>query len=127
MRLSEHAVHTWDVAVAIDPTATVLAPAVPITINTMSRLVGFVAKPAGWTGVIHVTTTDPALEFALGLTDSISLRAWSAGGSADATLTMPAEAFLRLHYGRLDPDHTPAAISADGVTLDDLRSVFKGF
>ena len=29
MRLSEHAMHTWDVAVASDPTATVLPAAVP--------------------------------------------------------------------------------------------------
>jgi hypothetical protein len=126
-RLSEHAVHTWDIAVARDPSATVLGEAVPITLDTMSRLVGFVAKPAGWHGVIRVSATDPSLDYALSLTDSVSLRPWSAEDSADATLSIPAEAFLRVLYGRLDPDHTPAGISAEGVTLDDLRGVFKGF
>ena len=40
--------------------------------------------------------------------------------------TLPAEAFVRLVYGRLDPDHTPSSVSADGVDLDLLRSAFPG-
>ena len=39
----------------------------------------------------------------------------------------PAEAFLRLVYGRLDPDHTPAVdLDAADVTLDELRRTFPG-
>jgi hypothetical protein len=39
---------------------------------------------------------------------------------------LPAEALLRLVYGRLDPDHTPAQVIGAG-TLDELREVFPGF
>jgi hypothetical protein len=38
---------------------------------------------------------------------------------------LPAEAFCRLVYGRLDPDHTPP-FSGDAALLDALRSVFPG-
>jgi hypothetical protein len=38
---------------------------------------------------------------------------------------MPAECFIRLVYGRLDPQHTPP-LQADAATLDELRAVFPG-
>jgi hypothetical protein len=41
-------------------------------------------------------------------------------------LRLPAEAFVRLVYGRLDPDHTPPAVQADPDLLDKLRSTFPG-
>jgi hypothetical protein len=41
-------------------------------------------------------------------------------------LRLPAEAFVRLVYGRLDADHTPAVESA-GLELDELRQVFPGY
>jgi hypothetical protein len=44
----------------------------------------------------------------------------------DGQLTIPAEAFIRLLAGRLDPDHTPA-VTATGVGLDRLRRMFPGF
>jgi MDMPI C-terminal domain len=40
---------------------------------------------------------------------------------------MPAEALLRLAYGRLDPEHTPAEVSGDPDVLDKLRKIFPGF
>ena len=40
---------------------------------------------------------------------------------------MPAEALLRLAYGRLDADHTPPEVVADAADLDRLRSLFPGF
>ena len=39
---------------------------------------------------------------------------------------MPAEAFIRLVYGRLDDAHT-GDVEVDGCDLDDLRAVFPGF
>jgi hypothetical protein len=45
------------------------------------------------------------------------------GGPA---LRLPAEALIRLVYGRLDPAHTPP-VEATEVDLDDLRQVFPGF
>ena len=44
----------------------------------------------------------------------------------DGVIELPAEALLRLFYGRLDPAHTPA-YTADGIELDRLREVFPGF
>ena len=40
-------------------------------------------------------------------------------------LALPAEAFVRLVYGRLDPAHTPP-VEAARVDLDELRHVFPG-
>jgi hypothetical protein len=43
LRLSKHAVHTWDVAVTIDPVAVLAPDAVPLLTPNLPRL-------AGWTG-----------------------------------------------------------------------------
>jgi hypothetical protein len=51
------------------------------------------------------------------------LRCTGDGGAPD--LTLPAEAFIRLVYGRLDPEHTPS-FDGDPELLDSLRSVFPG-
>ena len=47
--------------------------------------------------------------------------------SYDGSVDLPAEAFLRLVYGRLDPDHTPAVAESGTRGLADLRAVFPGF
>jgi len=41
-------------------------------------------------------------------------------------LRLPAEAFVRLVYGRLGPHHTPP-VEADVIDLDELRQLFPGF
>ena len=45
MRLGEHAVHTWDVAVAFDPAATVSADAVDLLVDGIDARLGWVGKP----------------------------------------------------------------------------------
>ena len=47
-------------------------------------------------------------------------------GAIKATLRLPAEAFVRLLFGRLDPNHTPP-VQTEGVDLDLLRQAFPGF
>jgi len=47
-----------------------------------------------------------------------------AGDDTAASLALPAEALLRLVYGRLDSD---PGLRASGVTLPELKSVFPGF
>jgi hypothetical protein len=47
------------------------------------------------------------------------------GGAAAASLVLPAEAFIRLVYGRLDPEHTPE-LAVVGIDLDELRRAFPG-
>ena len=40
-------------------------------------------------------------------------------------LELPAEAFARLIYGRLDPDHTPAFTGTEEL-MDVLRQTYPG-
>jgi hypothetical protein len=42
----------------------------------------------------------------------------------DPDLVLPAEALIRLVYGRLDPEHTPPV--GGTADLDELRRVFPG-
>ncbi|EIV95435.1 maleylpyruvate isomerase family mycothiol-dependent enzyme [Frankia sp. QA3] len=124
LRLSEHAVHTWDVAVMLDPTATVDEVAVDQLIDGLGMIAGFAGKPTS-PARIHVTTTAPDREISLDLGDAVNLGPWD-GEARPARLRLPAEAFLRLVYGRLDPAHTPS-LEADGVDVDTLRAAFPGF
>lgn len=131
MRLSEHAMHTWDVAVVSDPAATVLPAAVPEALEQIGGLLPFVAKPAGDSFRVRLRTTSPDGDYLLDVGEPVSLSPWvdgteSDGTGVDGTIELPAEALLRLLYGRLDPEHTPA-YTADGIDLDRLRAVFPGF
>ncbi|MGF7235214.1 MAG: maleylpyruvate isomerase N-terminal domain-containing protein [Frankia sp.] len=125
LRLAEHAIHTWDIAVMLDPTATIAEVAVDQLIDGLGMIAGFAGKPIGTSADIHVTTTGPDRDFSLTAGDAVALTAWDAK-TGQARLTLPAEAFIRLVYGRLDPAHTPS-VKADGIQLDELRAVFPGF
>ena len=125
MRLSEHALHTWDVAVALDDRATVARDAVALLIDTLGPLAARAGKPSGGPRRVRVRTTDPARDLLLDIGDPVSLTG-HAGEDTDARLRISAEAFVRLVYGRLDPSHTPP-VEAEGVELDELRGVFPGF
>lgn len=141
MRLGEHALHTWDVEVSVDPAATVSAEAVDLLLDNVP---GFLAprtgKPLAEPFAVRIITTDPARDYLLTSADSVSVTDWpaadpaAAGAGAGAgaagdtpVVRMPAEALLRLAYGRLDRAHTPAAVSADPAVLDKLRAIFPGF
>ena len=126
LRLSEHAMHTWDVDVASDPAATVLPAAVPEALAQISQLLSFVAKPAGDSFRVRVRTTSPDGDYLLDVGEPVTLSDWVDGAEVDGTIELPAEALLRLLYGRLDPEHTPA-YTAEGIELDRLRAVFPGF
>ena len=128
MRVSEHTIHTWDVAVALDPSATVAPDAVGLLIDTVGQLVARSAKPDGKQRRLLVSTTDPERHFILETGDAVSLTESDGSGSSDGLpeLRLPAEALVRLAYGRLGPSHTPP-VETDGVDLDDLRPLFPGF
>jgi uncharacterized protein (TIGR03083 family) len=124
MRLGEHAIHTWDVAAALDPSATVAPDAVALLIDTIGPLAARTGKPDGKERRLQVATTDPERQFVLETSDAVRLtEAAREQGAPD--LRLPAESLVRLVYGRLDPAHTPVA--ADGTGLDDLRGLFPGF
>jgi len=101
--------------VALDPAATIAPDATGLLIDTIGQFVARAGKPDGVERRVRVLTTDPEREFIL-----------STDGEADLPeLRLPAEALIRLVYGRLDPDHTPP-VQASGVDLDELRAIFPG-
>jgi uncharacterized protein (TIGR03083 family) len=124
LRLGEHVLHTWDIEVAGIPDATLPNEAANAILDNIQFVVGRTAKPAGGVRSISVRTIDPPREFTLTLgADSAELLESSIEGPAD--LELPAESFVRLIYGRLDGEHTPASVR--GEVVDELRHVFPGF
>lgn len=129
MRLGEHAMHTWDVAVALDPSATVSPDAAELLVDRVGAQIGRFGRPVEGAPPVVVATTSPARTFHLELEPTVSSRSGdptAPSGPASADVTLPAEAFLRLVYGRLDAEHTPEGL-ADDATLVTLRQAFPGF
>lgn len=131
MRLGEHVLHTWDLAVMADPAATVQADAVELLIDNVPQfLAPRLGKPLPEPFAVRITTTSPVRDYLLTSGESVTMVSWpgdAAGGADVPHVTMPAEALLRLSYGRLDPEHTPSTVSGDAGTLDKLRTIFPGF
>ena len=129
LRLGEHALHTWDVAVSADPAATVAPEAAALLIDNVPEFIApRLGKPQGEEFRIRIITTEPDRDYLLTVTDSVNMAGWPGGDGAGASeVRMPAEALLRLSYGRLDADHTPPGVTADPADLDRLRQVFPGF
>jgi len=125
IRLGEHAVHTWDIAVVLDPAATVAPDAVVLLVDTLGQLVTWTAKPRGQRRRLRVSTSSPVRHYMLDIGETVTLMP-TEGNSIRPELALPAEAFVRLVYGRLDPAHTPP-VEATRVDLDELRQVFPGF
>lgn len=124
MRLGEHAVHTWDVAVAVDPRARIADDAVELLIDTVAGTAARAGKSETPGRTVVIAASSPERRFRLTTGPEISVVAADDGASPD--LELPAEALVRLFYGRLDPGHTPASVNGSDL-LDGLRSVFPGF
>ncbi len=127
MRLSEHALHSWDVAVAFDASAVVAAGSVDLLIDGIGDLASRTGHPSPKPSKVGVTTTEPGREFVLD-TGGVRLDLAPVSGAAtDATIEMPSEALVRLVYGRISDAHPPrGSVKGEGVELDDLRVVFAG-
>jgi uncharacterized protein (TIGR03083 family) len=124
MRLNEHALHTWDIEVTINPTATVPTESVAHIVDNLELIARFTARPPGGSQAITVRTDQPRRAFSIELSpDGVTLGAGDQSRQPD--LELPAEAFVRLIYGRLDPAHTPSTVRDSGA-LEDLREVFPG-
>jgi uncharacterized protein (TIGR03083 family) len=133
LRLGEHAVHAWDVAVTFDPAATVAADCVALLVDRIALVAGRAGQFTGESALVHIRTTGPERDFLLEVAAPVSLTAvtpepdGSVSGDLTASIEMPAEALLRLVYGRLDPDHTPPVKVISGqISLDLLRRTFPG-
>jgi uncharacterized protein (TIGR03083 family) len=130
LRVAEHAMHSWDVAVALDDTAVVPAEGVPAMLDLLPFILRFAAQPHDDVLRVDVRTTDPERAMVLDLQhgETRVLPASSAGaGRTDGSLELPAEAFLRMVYGRLDARHTPPLKASDDALLVRLREIFRGF
>jgi uncharacterized protein (TIGR03083 family) len=127
LRLGEHAVHTWDVAVAVDPAAHVSQDAVDLLVGGLPQLMQWVGKKAAEPAVIAVTTTEPDGIYTLD-TGGVTLTPGAPETPASASLALTSEALLRLVYGRADQSAVAAGeLRMTNVTLPELQAVFPGF
>ena len=129
MRVGEHAMHTWDVAVMRDGKATVAADAVELILDAVGGLAPRLGKPAAERLQVNVTTFEPERHFQLGISpEGVAISPGSHGElpPGSAVLRLPAEAFVRLVFGRLDDEHM-ASVETENVDLDLLHRVFPGF
>ncbi len=123
LRLNEHTLHSWDVEVVGDPSADLAPSGTRLVIDNLELVGRFTGKAQSDGRSLKVHTTNPDRDFTVTTgPDSVAL---TPGSGGDPELTMPAAAFIRLVYGRLDPDHTPA-IEVGGALLDQLRATFPG-
>jgi uncharacterized protein (TIGR03083 family) len=127
MRLGEHAVHSWDILVMLDPDATVSADAVDLLIDTLGALATRAGRPSTEAFSVRVVTSSPERTLVVNAGDPVTIVDDDGSAPVDGELRLPAEAFLRLAYGRLDPDHTPPVEESGTRGLSDLRAVFPGF
>jgi uncharacterized protein (TIGR03083 family) len=124
MRLNEHVLHTWDIEVTTDGSATLPEPAVEVLIDGLALYVGFAGKPSGEVLDLNVHTSEPERAFTLAFApESITLSVNEHGGTVD--LELPGEAFVRLIAGRLDSKHTPHGVESEHLEM--LRVAFPGF
>jgi uncharacterized protein (TIGR03083 family) len=124
LRLNEHAFHSWDIAVALDPQAVLAAEAGARVVDNLELVARFTARPTGGIRTIAVRTSGPTRHFTITFgADAVTLTPRDSGRHPD--LELPAEAFARLIYGRLDTEHTPS-VEGDLGVLDEIRRAFPG-
>jgi uncharacterized protein (TIGR03083 family) len=127
MRINEHTLHRWDVDVVRDPQAALSSAAVPLVLEAVPMIAGWAGRTpeGGATLDTVIATTDPEHRFALTV-DANGVRLAPAGADHDApALELPAEALIRLVYGRLDAAHTPP-VHGEAALLDAIRPLFPG-
>jgi uncharacterized protein (TIGR03083 family) len=130
LRLGEHALHTWDVAVALDPDAVVSPDAVTLLTPFLPVMAMWAAHASGEEFRVRLRGDHPDADFLLEAADKVTLVPWPAGSAAGAgdtdEIAMPAETLLRLVYGRLDPARAPSVDVKGDVGLDQAIAVFPG-
>ncbi len=129
LRIAEQAVHGWDVEVAFDPGAVLARESIPVLFDLLPVTLHLATRRHSEEMRLAVTTTSPTGELVLHLHGGLAHVREPEGDAdeVDGTLRMPAEAFLRMVYGRLDTAHTPPYTATGTADLDRLRAVFPGF
>jgi uncharacterized protein (TIGR03083 family) len=129
LRLSEHALHTWDVVVMADEHAVIAPDATDLLVDHLAPLVARVGVSTPQSLRVRVDTREPERRFLL-VAGAEGIVLEEVGDDttvdADSEVDLPAEALIRLFYGRLDPSHTPESVGGD-LDIDVLRRIFTGF
>jgi uncharacterized protein (TIGR03083 family) len=126
MRLNEVALHSWDVRVAVDSTATLSETTAEVLAKQLSGPMNFLLGFIGKADALSHGAIVEAHGFGLVIGDAVSLM--PTAENATAILEGPLEALVRLIGGRLTTAFTPDGVNVVGnVSLDDLRRVFPGF
>jgi uncharacterized protein (TIGR03083 family) len=125
-RLSEQSVHAWDVEVALDSTVTIPAAEVELLWDRLDLIVtrfrdGDVLQRLA---PKQLAVELPGRTLTLDLNTGLNLRD-NAPTDPAATVAGPAEALVRLVYGRHRPEDG-VTVTGD-LTLHDMRRLFPGF
>ena len=130
MRISETAVHGWDIQSAIDPNATLQAPATGAVAGPIVNIFPTWFVPdeiAGLSRTYRFQTGDS--EHMLTIADGKA--AWVSSGSPDATLTLDMGDFVLLMTGRLSSEKLIASgraqVSGDAEAAKQLSTLFKAY
>lgn len=107
MRISEIAVHSWDIAVALDDSATLSPSAVELLVDSIGGIAGYSRKPGAQRFAVRIRTTSPARDLEVVVAETVSVGPASER-AYDGEIELPTEAIVRLVYGRLDPAHSPS-------------------
>lgn len=130
-RLSEHAMHTWDIAVALDPAARLDPAAAAVLWARLDLIAGrfhaadLRARLAPADITLQPTDGAPAASLVI-RPDTVTL---IPGDHGTAQVSGPVDALVRLAYGRLDPARRVddrLDITA-GPSLADLTALFPGY
>jgi uncharacterized protein (TIGR03083 family) len=125
MKLTEHAIHAWDVFFAYDTDAVIPEDAASVLVDGLADMVVRAGKPASPGRKIALATSQPALRLVLD-TEGVSLIPGDTS-STEALVELTSDQLIRLVYGRLSERELagPAPVT-QGVELDELRAVFPG-
>lgn len=127
LRLNEHAVHTWDLDVVSDARAELSALATENLVDNLELVARFSGRPGERHRDVSVRTTTPTRLVTVGLGgEYVRLDVRVPSAADEVALQLPAAAFVRLVYGRLDPAHTPPEVTGDPEVLELLRVTFPG-
>jgi uncharacterized protein (TIGR03083 family) len=133
-RLSEATLHGWDIRVTGDPTATLrpqsAALFVDYLLGRMPRMAHTDEAPDA-AGTYHLALEGPGGgPVALTVGEGTAAATRGAPASADVTLTLPVETFIRLAWGRLDLaraiDEGAVRVTGDGERALRLQRLFPG-
>lgn len=129
LRLSEHAVHAWDVAVALDPSARIPSSAVALLLDGLGAIAERAGRTDGSNRSWLVRTAAPTRDVALLDTERLALRVDPAtrADGRNLDLELPAEELVRLVYGRLDDEHRGSLPIEQESVLHHLQHLFPGF